>query len=456
MRHLVLLLAACGIAQLPCSRIDAQGVIPTLPAAKADVADAGSADNVDPYQWLEEVDSARAMAWVNAENAKTLKVLESDPRYPDLHAAALKVAETQDRIPIPRFLANDIYNFWQDAEHVRGLWRKTSLAEYRNPTPRWSNVLDLDALARSESANWVWEGDDCLHPSESRCLIGLSDGGEDAVTVREFDLPTREFAPRGFELPKSKQTSTWVNHDQLLIASDFGPGTMTASGYPYVVKSLTRGEPLSAAREVFRGKPEDVGVDVGTWVDGSGNTAVVISRGVSFFESKYYLVRPAGPQQLDIPLKSELKALLADRLLFTINEPWDVNGAHFAQGALLSLDLAKATADPRHLHPTLVYMPGPRESLAEVGATRRHLVVTLYENVKGRARIFTPAADDGWTGQKLDLPDNASIALVDADLRSDEAFLNVTGFLMPTSLWLVDAADRSVAKVKQLPPQFES
>jgi prolyl oligopeptidase len=449
MRHIVLLLAACGIAQLTCSMIPQ--------AAKADVANAGAAaDNVDPYQWLEDVDSARAMAWVNAENAKTLKVLESDPRFPDLHAAALKVAETQDRIPIPRFLANDIYNFWQDAEHVRGLWRKTSLAEYRNPTPQWSKVLDLDALAKSENANWVWEGDDCLHPSESRCLIGLSDGGEDAVTVREFDLPAREFAPRGFELPKSKQTSTWVNHDQLLIASDFGPGTMTASGYPYVVKSLTRGEPLSAAREVFRGKPADVEVDVGTWVDGSGNTAVLISRGVSFFESKYYLVRPAGPQQLDIPLKSEIKTLLADRLLFTINEPWDVNGAHFDQGALLSLDLAKATADPRHLHPTLVYMPGPRESLAEVGATRRHLVVTLYENVKGRARIFTPAADGGWTGQKLDLPDNASIALVDADLRSDQAFLNVTGFLMPTSLWLVDAADRSVAKVKQLPPQFES
>jgi prolyl oligopeptidase len=231
---------------------------------------------------------------------------------------------------------------------------------------------------------------------------------------------------------------------------------MTASGYPYVVKSLTRNEPLSAAREVFRGKPADVEVDVGTWVDGSGNTAVLISRGVSFFESKYYLVRPAGLQQLDIPLKSEIKTLLANRLLFTINDSWDVNGAHFDQGALLSLDLAKATADPRHLHPTLVYVPGPRESLAEVGATRRHLVVTLYENVKGRARIFTPAADGGWTGQKLDLPDNASIALVDADLRSDEAFLNVTGFLMPTSLWLVDAADRSVAKVKQLPPQFES
>ena len=301
MRPLVLLLAACGIAQLTCSRVNAQGMTPALQAAKADVANAGSADNVDPYQWLEDVDSARAMAWVNAENAKTLKVLESDPRYPDLHAAALKVAETQDRIPIPRFLANDIYNFWQDAEHVRGLWRKTSLAEYRNPTPRWSKVLDLDALAKSESANWVWEGDDCLHPSESRCLIDLSDGGEDAVTVREFDLPNRGFAPRGFELPKSKQTSTWVNHDQLLIASDFGPGTMTASGYPYIVKSLTRGEPFSAAREVFRGKPEDVEVDVGTWVDGSGNTAVVISRGVSFFESKYYLVRPAGPQQLDIP-----------------------------------------------------------------------------------------------------------------------------------------------------------
>jgi prolyl oligopeptidase len=236
----------------------------------------GAADNGDPYLWLEEVDGARAMAWVNAENAKTLKVLEGDPRYPDLHAAALKVAETQDRIPIPRFLASDIYNFWQDAEHVRGLWRKTSLAEYHNPTPKWDSVLDLDALAKSESANWVWEGDDCLHPSESRCLISLSDGGEDAVTVREFDLPNREFQPRGFELPKSKQTSTWVNHDQLLIASDFGPGTLTASGYPYIVKSLKRGEPWSAAREVFRGKPEDVQVAPGTWVDGDGDTRASI------------------------------------------------------------------------------------------------------------------------------------------------------------------------------------
>jgi prolyl oligopeptidase len=446
MRHLALLFAACGLAQWICS--NAQGATATHQAA--------AADESDPYLWLEDVDGTRAMAWVNAENAKTLKILESDPRYPDLHAAALKVAETQDRIPIPRFLANDIYNFWQDAEHVRGLWRKASLAEYRNSTPQWSNVLDLDALSKSESANWVWEGDDCLRPAESRCLIGLSDGGEDADTVREFDLESREFVARGFALPRSKQSIAWVDHDHLLIARDFGPGTMTASGYPYVVKSLKRGEPLSSAHEVFRGKPEDVEVAAGTLVDGSGNTAVIITRGVSFFESKYYLMRPAGPQELDLPLKSEIKTLIDNRLLFTINEPWDVNGAHFDQGALLSLDLAKARTDPRHVHPTLVYMPGPRDSLGDVGATRRHLIVTLYENVKGRARIFTPAADGGWTGQKLDLPENASIHLVDADLRSDQAFLNVTGFLLPTSLWLVDAADRSVAKVKQLPPQFES
>jgi len=147
MRHLVLLLLACGIAPLTGSMVEAQASLPAAQPAKADVTGAVStADSVDPYLWLEDVDGARAMAWVNAENAKTLKVLENDPRYPDLHAAALKVAETQDRIPIPRFLASDIYNFWQDAEHVRGLWRKTSLADYRNPTPQWIKVLDLDAL----------------------------------------------------------------------------------------------------------------------------------------------------------------------------------------------------------------------------------------------------------------------------------------------------------------------
>jgi prolyl oligopeptidase len=441
MKTIVPLLAAAGLFA-PLS----------YPVASA----ATPADNADPYLWLEDVGSARAMAWVHAENAKTLKVLENDPRYPDLHAAALKVAETQDRIPTPHFLAGDIYNFWQDAEHVRGLWRKTTLADYRNPTPRWSKVLDLDVLAKSEGANWVWEGADCLHPAEARCLVSLSDGGEDAVTIREFDLPSRQFAHRGFDLPKAKQTSAWVDHDQVLISSDFGPGTLTESGYPYIVKSLRRGEPFTAAREVFRGTPKDVAVDVSTWVDGSGNTAVLLTRGVSFFQNKYYLMQPSGPRELGLPLKSEIKALLANRLLFTINEPWDAGGTHFDQGALLSLDLGNAGSDPRQLHPVLVYMPGPRESLGDVGATRHQLVVTLYENVKGRARIFTPTADGGWSGQKLDLPDDAAIDLVDADLRSDEAFLSVTGFLAPTSLWLVEAAGRSAVQVKQLPPQFES
>jgi prolyl oligopeptidase len=425
---------------------------PTIHAQ--DAAPAGA--DADPYLWLEEVDGARAMAWVNAENAKTLKLLEGDPRYPDLHAAALKVAETQDRIPYPHFLAGDLYNFWQDAEHVRGLWRKTGLADYRNPAPQWRSVLDLDALAKQENANWVWEGEDCLRPAESRCLLNLSDGGEDAVTLREFDLAAGDFVPKGFVLPKSKQQSAWVDHDRLLISRDFGPGTLTASGYPYIVKALKRGEPLSAAREIFRGAPSDVGVELNTWVDGDGNAAVIINRGVTFFETKYYWVRPAGPLELGLPLKSEIKGLLDDRLLFTINVPWEVGGAHFEPGALLSIDLAKVASDPRRLHPVIVYAPGPRESLGDVGATRRHLIVTLYENVKGRARIFTPTPDGGWTGKQLDLPDNASIGLVDADLTSDAAFLVVTSFLTPTSLWLIDAADLSDVKVKELPPQFAS
>ena len=296
MRQIVRLLAACSIAApLACPMVDAQAVTATPQAANADVAKAGAAA-VDPYLWLEDVDSPRAMAWVNAENAKTLKILESDPRYPDLHAAALKVAETKDRIPLPRFLANDIYNFWQDADHVRGLWRKTSLADYRTPTPQWSKVLDLDALAKSESANWLWEGGDCLRPSEARCLIGLSDGGEDAVDGSRIRFAEARIRAAAVSIcRKASKRSHGSTHEELLIARDLGPGTLTASGYPFVVKALRRGEPLSAAREVFRGTPEDVEVDVddaGRW---RRPPAVLITRGVSFFESKYYWVRPGGP-----------------------------------------------------------------------------------------------------------------------------------------------------------------
>src|SRR3954471_6297331 len=195
----------------------------------------------DPYIWLEEVSSPRAMDWVNAHNAKAQAVLEADPRYQPYYNEALAIAQAKDRIPFGRFLHGQVYNFWQDADHVRGVFRRTSLAGYQAADPAWETVLDLDALSASEKANWVYKGLQCARPAERRCLISLSDGGEDAVIVREFDLVTGKFIPTGFTLPKGKHRVAWLDENTLLISSEWHKGELGRTGYPYIVKRLKRG-----------------------------------------------------------------------------------------------------------------------------------------------------------------------------------------------------------------------
>jgi prolyl oligopeptidase len=247
---------------------------------------------------------------VKAENTKTLGVLEKDPHYAGLYKDALTVAEARERIPTPKFLAGEVYNFWQDADHVRGIWRKTTVEDYRAAAPHWTTVLDLDALAATEKVNWVWEDAYCLRPDEARCLLFLSDGGGDAHTVREFDLTKREFVKDGFTLPSGKQNVYWLDQNRLLVARDWGPGTMSAAGYPLVLKIVKRGEPLAPAQELFRGQPQDFIVDVTELADGSGHRFPVIIRGVSFFETELYLVGPKGPVMCALPVECVVEGVV--------------------------------------------------------------------------------------------------------------------------------------------------
>src|SRR5919107_111551 len=273
---------------LACARVAGAQATPAPPPAARTAADSAS----DPYLWLEDQYGPRSMAWVKAENAKTTAVLERDPRFASLYRDALAVAQSRDRIPYARFLNGQLYNFWQDSAHVRGVWRRTTLASYRTASPQWTTVLDLDSLARAEKGNWVWEGAECAEPAERRCMISLSDGGEDAVTVREFDVGTRKFVSGGFVLPKGKQRLSWVGSDTLLVAREWNAGELTASGYPYIVKRLVRGQPMSGAAEVFRGTAQDGGYGVSpiSFVDGDGNRAVLIARPLSTFEAEEYIV----------------------------------------------------------------------------------------------------------------------------------------------------------------------
>ncbi|MGD0475139.1 MAG: prolyl oligopeptidase family serine peptidase [Candidatus Velthaea sp.] len=429
-------------------------IIGTFAAAVAQRA--GAHAGADPFLWLEDVNGARARSWVRAEDARTLAVLRSDPHFARFQAQALAINAAKDRIPLPDIIGGRVYNFWQDAKHVRGIWRTTTIAGYASSAPAWTTVLDLDELARAEGQNWVWQGADCDSPSRRRCLIALSDGGEDASSVREFDLATRRFVRGGFALPRGKQQAVWAGDDALLIAREWRPGELTASGYPYVVKRLRRGQALSAAVELTRGTKADVGVSPIEFHDGSGHRALIVHRGLSFFEAEQLLVTPRGLVRLDIPRKAEFVTLAAGRLLLHLNEPWRTGGAAFPQGALISFDLAAADFDPARLEPMLVYAPGPRETFDNAAGTRDRLLVTTYENVRGRASIYTPAAHGGWARRPLRFADDSSLDIVSTDEFGSTAFVSVTSFLIPTTLWRIDTRSRAAVVAKSLPPRFDA
>ncbi|HYW50869.1 MAG TPA: hypothetical protein VE861_09695, partial [Gemmatimonadaceae bacterium] len=420
-------------------------------------AQAARPDTVaDPHRWLEEMTGDRAMAWVRAENVKTANVLENDPRFAEIHAAALKMAQARDRIPYVTFINGALYNFWQDSAHVRGIWRKTSLASYRTASPTWVTVLDLDALAKKEDANWVWGGASCRRPAEDHCLISLSDGGEDARTLREFDLDTQRFVTNGFVLPKGKQNVSWMSPDTLLVAREWVPGEMTTSGYAYVVRKLGRGQSLAQAREVFRGTPRDVRVAPVSVTDAEGRRLSMILRGTSFFESEYHLVRGNEVTRMHIPQKAGVVGMLDGQVLVQLSEPWTQGATTIASGALASFDAANAMRAPMALSPVAVIEPGPRESIENVSATKDRLLVGITRNVIGQVLSFARGANGSWTRTALKLPDNVSTNIVDTDRRSNRAFIGITGYLTPSSVWLADAGTFAVSQVKSLAPRFDA
>lgn len=398
------------------------------------------------------------MTWVRAENAKTVSVLESDPHYAGLYADAVKLAEARDRIPAPSMIGGQIYNFWQDAEHVHGIWRRTTLAGYRAASPAWTTVLDLDALSKTEKANWFWKGSTCAEPAEQRCLVQLSDGGEDAVTVRELDLPSASFVKDGFVLPHGKQRVAWQDANTLLVSREWAPGDITKSGYPFIVKRLKRGQPLSAAVEVFRGTSADGGYGVSPFTldDGDGNHAVLVSRPLSTFETQQYIMTPNGFEKVGVPLKAAISSMVAGHVLISLDTAWTPDGTTFHAGSIVSVPLAQMLAHRAKLVPTLVFAPGPREALSGMAATHDNLIVTQLDNVRGRAYVYTPTKNGGWTHTRLNLPDNLSIGIVDADVHSDIAFLSVTGFLTPSAVWHVDTKANTLMSVKSMPPKFDA
>jgi prolyl oligopeptidase len=411
----------------------------------------------DDYIWLEDVHGEKPLAWVKAQNARSLAILKADPDYQTYYDTILSVLDAKDRIPYGSLDHDYVFNFWQDAEHPKGIWRRTTIADYANPNPNWEILLDLDKLAADEHENWVWKGVDCT-PSLTRCLVNLSRGGGDAVVVREFDIGTRSFLKNGFALSEAKSQIGYLDDNAVLVATDFGLGSMTTSGYPRVLKLWKHGEPLSAAKTLLEGKDSDVLVGASISRGPGGTTALAV-RSVTFFETEYSAIAADGAaRKLPLPLSADVKGVSKGNLIFTLREDWTLGNRKFAKGSLLAMPLTPQSAPGAGaIVPAIatLYVPGPRDSVAQVLTGRDAVYASVYENVIGSVHVFHLQGRGEWSDRKLDLPPGGSTHLISTNDWGSEAEFSFESYLVPPTLYH-DAGDDRPTALKQLPARFDA
>ena len=384
----------------------------TLLAAALSAQPKAKAMNEDPYRWLEDVEAQRSLDWVRARNAEN--PLAKDPGFEKLRGELLTILDSDARIPYVNKIGAYYYNFWRDKTNPQGVWRRTTMAEFRKDQPKWDVLLDIDALGKAEGVNWVWGGADCLRPAYDRCLVSLSRGGADATVTREFDISDRAFVKDGFQRSEAKGDLGWIDSNTVYVGTDFGPGSMTSSGYPRIAKQWQRGTPLSDAKVVFEGQNSDI------WVsafrdDTPGFERDFVYRGLTFYTNELYLRSKDGAlTKLDLPDGAQ-KSVFREWLSVELRQPWQIGGASHAAGSLLAIRLDDFLAGKRDFD--VLFAPTENTSLASSGALKDHYFINVLEDVKNRIYVLTPGKD-GWKREPLlGAPafGTVSISAVDAD-----------------------------------------
>ncbi|HWD21241.1 MAG TPA: prolyl oligopeptidase family serine peptidase [Verrucomicrobiae bacterium] len=392
----------------------------------------GAAGDDDPNLWLENITGEKALDWVRAHNAVTLREYENSADFKSLDERFLKILDSRARIPYVDKRGKYFYNFWRDDHNPRGLWRRTTLAEYKKAEPKWETVLDIDQLARDENENWVWHGGQILEPDYDRCLIELSRGGADAVDIREFDLTEKRFVRDGFHLPEAKSDVAWRNRDALYVGTDFGPGSLTSSGYPRRVKEWKRGTSLRDAALMFAGSTNDVAVSAHVEHD-HGRIYELVHRGKTFFTDESYLRRGDKWVRVEKPDDVQLSTF-ADYFLFRPRSDWTLQGKTYPAGALLAArveDWLKGGAAAQ-----TIFTPTARTSLESIGATKSRLLLTVLDNVRSRVYAVAPEGAN-WIETTIPTPPLGAVSVEGIDPeKSDDYFMTVRDFLTPTTLFL--------------------
>lgn len=443
-------LAVLGLCQSP---LKSQEETPVKATQQIETVTSQAAqDTDDPFQWLEDVTGEKSLDWVRQRNAITQKQYESDPEFTALQGDLLSILDSDARIPFAGKIGDYYYNFWRDKDHVRGIWRRTTLEEYRKDNPTWDVILDLDAVAEAEGENWVWGGADTLRPDYKRCLISLSRGGADADVTREFDLETRQFVEDGFARPEAKGSMSWIDQDHVYISTDFGPGSMTSSGYPRIAKRWKRGTPLADAEIVFEGQPEDMSVSA-FHDDSPGYERDFVRRAIRFYYDELYLLENKELIKIDVP-NTASKTVSREYLAVELREPWKLGDKTYDAGALLVIKFADFLQGDRNF--SVLFQPSENTSLAGFTATKDSMILNVLEDVKNKLYVMTPGPT-GWQQETLKgapAIGQVSASGIDPD-DTNEYFMTVTDYITPTTLYYGVLGEEPVA-IKQLPEMYDA
>ncbi len=414
---------------------------------------AAAQDAKDPYLWLEDIEGKKALDWVKKENAATDKLIVGRAGFEADRRRAREILDDDRQIAEPGEVMGDtITNFWRDAANPRGLWRQSPLDAYLAGKPVWTTLIDVDALGKAEKQSWVWHGADCLAPEYKRCLVSLSPGGTDADIVREWDRSTKSFVDGGFTLPQAKSSVTWENGDTLLVATDYGAGSMTASGYPRIVKRWKRGTPLSAAETVAEGEAEDVGMNVFAFTDGDKRWPM-ISRGKTFYTADTKLPNIDGSRYISsiIPDSASVRDVIDGQLIIFLNKDW----ANIAAGSLVSLSLEDMSAD-RQVKIITAMTPTKAQAIEDVSATDNILWVKALDDVEGKLfALHRDRATGEWTKKDVPLAANATVTIAGTVGKRDIVLASAETMLMPPTLYAVSEGKTPQA-VQSLPATFDA
>jgi prolyl oligopeptidase len=409
----------------------------------------------DPYLWLEEIEGERALAQVKAWNQATEDQLAKDPKFDDYRSRALAILNDEQQIAMPDAVMGDmVANLWRDAKNPRGVWRVSPLAAYRAGKPQWRTLIDVDALGKQEGKSWVWHGADCLAPDYRRCLVALSPGGTDADVVREFDVPSGKFVEGGFVVPEAKSNVAWFDVDTLVIATDYGADTLTASGYPRIAKLWKRGTPLSQARTVLEGVKTDISVVPFARQDGDRRWTF-LDRGKTFYTSDLSLLTSDGNVvRMPVPEDADFQDVLNGRLIAKLQSPLSAGGRSYPEGSVVAYSLADIAAG-RPAAPELVMAPSKSQAIEQVAASDSVLWVKALDDVSGKLFALRRSGSGAWAPTAIPLPTNSTVQLLETAGKSDLAFVTVESMVTPPSLYAVEPTGQPTV-VQRLPAKFDA